>query len=32
MILSWEPNYTNFSVDNFDFTLGVYSLKYFQPS
>ena len=32
MILSWEPNYTNFSVDNFDYALGIYSLKYFQPS
>ena len=32
MILSWEPNYANFSVENFDYIFGIYTKKYFQPS
>ena len=32
MILSWEPNIMNLTVDQCSLALGVYTAKYFQPS
>jgi len=30
MIYSWEPDYSNFLIDNFRFALGIYTDKYFS--
>ena len=30
MILNWEPDYLNFSTENFDYALGIYTDKYFS--
>jgi|GEM_PF-618563 len=32
MILNWEPNIMNLTVDQCNLALGVYTAKYFQPS
>ena len=32
MILAWEPGYTELSINDFDFALGIYTEKYFTPS
>ena len=30
MILNWEPDYLNFSIEDFDYALGIYTDKYFR--
>ena len=32
LILAWEPEYSNFLIDDFDYALGIYTEKYFSPS
>ena len=32
MILSWEPEYTELTINDFDYALGIYTEKYFTPS
>jgi hypothetical protein len=32
MILAWEPGYTELSINDFDYALGIYSYRYFTPS